>query len=222
MAPAQQPATNPGENGGHLDSRTAVQNLHANVVVNVGYQVRDHLFDGTEKFAAGASEVTEINLDPSTMGMLGMVHGREGAMASKMKTMTVHTYKYDKPGMYKMPDVDAYRKRIESGNWTCSIRVRNKSGSTDICSRVAYDHQTNEMVILAAEPQQLTFIHVSGDLSFDELNEMSGSVSHFRPHSEFTRPAPSTKLERKTTKAAERSAPPAPATPSATAPPTAK
>jgi len=140
-------------------------------------QEKDHLFDGTGKFAAGASEVAEINLDPSTMSILETYTGREAAMASKLKMITVHTYKYDKPGMYKQEDVDAFRTRIEN-NWTCSIRVRDKNESTDICSRLS--NETNDLVIMTAEPLELTFIHVSGDLSLNELQQMSGTADGLR------------------------------------------
>jgi hypothetical protein len=146
-------------------------------VITVG-QVKDDLFGDTDKFATGASDVTEINLGPKTMGMVGETHGKDGDLAKKMKTMVIHTYKYDKPGMYKMEDVEAYRKKLEDGSWSCSIHVRNSRGSTDICSRTSGDKATNEMVIMTAEPQKLTFIHMSGNMSLDELEGMSGDASH--------------------------------------------
>jgi len=165
-------------------------NLQTNVAVRVGYQenqTKDDLFAGAEKFAKGASEVTEINLDPASMGLVGMSHGREGEEARKMKTMVIHTYKYDKPGMYRMEDVDAYRKKLDSGDWHCAIHVRTTTGSTDICSRTGADKETNEMVILTAEPQKLTFIHMRGKMSLDELNNMSSGASHFRPQTGLPR-----------------------------------
>jgi hypothetical protein len=154
--------------------------LQLNVATNAGYPAKDDLFVGTEKFAQGASEVTEINLDPNTMGMVGNSHGRDGEMARKMKTMSIHSYKYDKPGMYKQEDLDAYRKKLEDGSWSCSIHTRTKTNSTDICSRTAADHETNEMVILSAEPQKLTFIHMSGKMSLGELNDMSESADSLK------------------------------------------
>jgi hypothetical protein len=143
------------------------------MAAGAGAQVKDDLFAGTEKFAKGASEVSEINLDPK---MMGMVHGGEGdsGMAHKMKFMVIHSYKYDKEGMYRLEDVEEYRKKLEDGSWSCSIRVREKSGSTDICSRTSADHESSEMVILTAEPKELTFIHMSGNMSLDELGKMHG------------------------------------------------
>jgi hypothetical protein len=136
-------------------------------------QVKDDLFAGTEKFAAGATDVTEINLGPKTMGIVGKTDGKDGDLAKKMRTMVIRTYKYDKPGMYKMEDVDVYRKKLEDGSWSCSVHVRNKTGSTEICSRTSPDQGTSEMVILTAEPQELTFIHMSGNMSLNDLQKMN-------------------------------------------------
>jgi len=141
--------------------------------VSMGPQVKDDLFAGAEKFAQGASEVSEINLDPKTMGMIG--HGKDGGLAGKMNFMVVHSYKYDKPGMYSMDDFLAYTKKLTDGSWNCYIHVRQKDGSTDICSRTASDNETNEMVILTAQPRALTFIHMSGRMSLGDLNRMSES-----------------------------------------------
>jgi hypothetical protein len=145
--------------------------------VKVKVNVKDDLFAGTEKFAQGASESTEINLDPDTMDMVGSGH-RNSELAKKMKFMTIRAYEYDKPGMYKMEDVEAYRKKLEDGTWKCSVRVREKNESTDICSRIGPDHETREMVILTAEPKELTFIHMSGNMSLDDLNKAANGLQH--------------------------------------------
>jgi hypothetical protein len=152
--------------------------LQLNVTAGIHAQVKDDLFAGAGKFAQGASEVTEINLDPSTMGMIGrgpfVDKGRDGGLASKMNFMVIRSYRYDKPGMYSMDDFDAYSKKLTDGTWNCSIHVRGKEESTDICSRTAADHESNEMVILTAQPRELTFIHLSGKMSLNDLARMSG------------------------------------------------
>ncbi len=140
-------------------------------------QVKDDLFAGTEKFAKGASDVTEINLDPKMMGMIPGGKGGVGDLAKKMRFMVIHTYEYPKAGMYNDEDVEAYRRKLQDGSWSCSIHVKDKSGTTDICSRTAPDHEGSEMVILAAEPKELTFIHMSGNVSLDDLSKMGGEMS---------------------------------------------
>ncbi len=148
-------------------------NLQANAAANAGGKTKDDLLAGTEKFAQGASSVTEINLDPTTMGMMGDQRSPIGKAASEMKLMVVHTYSYDKPGLYRMEDVDAYEKKLEDGSWSCPVVTRAKDRLAYICSRADSDHETNEMVILTAEPQKLTFIHMVGKMSLNDLTEMS-------------------------------------------------
>jgi hypothetical protein len=118
---------------------------------------KDDLFAGTSIFAKGASDVTEISMDPDS---LGMVKGKDGARAHNTILSVVHTYSYDKPGMYRMEDVETFRQKLNNGDWHCSIHVRDekKGESTDICSK----HRTDglrESAIITVEPKQLTFIH---------------------------------------------------------------
>ena len=164
--------------------------LQPAVVMNAA-QVKDDLFAGAEKFAQGASEVTEINLDPNTMSMIGRGNDmftfnkdkdKDSSTAHKMNFVVIHSYKYDKPGMYSMDEFQAYSKKLTDGSWNCSIHVRSKDGSTDICSRAAADHESNEMVILTAEPRELTFIHMSGKMSLNELSGMSRDATRLEPH----------------------------------------
>jgi uncharacterized protein DUF4252 len=147
--------------------------------LQVGAGVKDDLLAGTEKFAQGASKVTEINLNPSTMDMVGRTYGSGGDMTKKMKLMVVHTYGYDKPGMYRMEDVETYAKKLQDGSWSCPVVSREKEKDQEklsyICTKSGTD-QTNEMVVLTAEPQRLTFIHMAGTMSLNDLSHMSDSA----------------------------------------------
>lgn len=122
-----------------------------------GAPVQDDLFAGTEKFAKGASEVNEVTMDPDT---LDLVNGKDARRAHNMLLNVVRSYEYEKPGMYRQEDVEEFRKKLSTGDWHCSVHVRElKSGSsTDICSKRRTDG-LSETAIITAEPKQLTFIH---------------------------------------------------------------
>ena len=141
-------------------------------------QVKDDLFAGTEKFANGASDVTDVNLGPDMLGMVGGKHG--GDVAHKLNFMVVRTYEYPRAGMYSMADVDAYRQKLHTGNWNCFIHTRDsRSGeSTDICNRALPNGEGNEMVIMTVEPKELTFIHMSGKGSLADLGRL-GSMGGY-------------------------------------------
>jgi len=138
-------------------------------------QVKDELFAGTEKFSKDAKDVTELNLDPS---MLAMVGGTSAEAAKKMDFIVIHSYGYANAGSYNMDDVDAYRKKLADGSWNCFLHVADsKSGEkTDICVKQGADNQTNELVIVSAEPKELTFIHMKGRMSLNEMQRMSAST----------------------------------------------
>jgi hypothetical protein len=144
------------------------------VLSMMGGQVKDDLCAGTEQFAKNASDVTEVNLDPKMLGMLGKNTSND--LAHKMEFVVVHSYEYDKPGMYKMEDVEAYRKKLMDGSWNCFIHTRDKDGSTDICQRTSADNETHEMVIMTAEPKELTFVHLKGRMTVDDLRKYGGNM----------------------------------------------
>jgi hypothetical protein len=152
-------------------------------------QVKDDLFAGTEKFAQGATDVTDVNLDPE---MLGMVGGeKSGDLARKMNFIIVHSYHYPRPGMYKMEDVEPYRQKLRTGSWNCFIHVsESRTGeSTDICRHAAPNNQGNEMVIITAEPMELTFIHVSGTASLSDLGKLGAFGGGGAPNKNTQSPA---------------------------------
>lgn len=139
------------------DGVTLLQGEGAEGAQNSQPPAKDDLFAGTEVFAKGASDITEITMDPDSLDLVG---GPDEHKAHNMVLNVVRTYTYDKPGMYNMADVDAIRNKLNTGDWHCSVHVRDlKNGSgSDVCNK----HRTDgmrETAIIEVEPKQLTFIH---------------------------------------------------------------
>ncbi len=139
--------------------------------------LRDDLFAGTEKFAKGASQATEVNMDPESLDLVG---GPDSSKAHRMLLNVVHTYTYDKPGMYNVAEVEEFRRKLEGGEWHCSLHSRDlKSGqTTDICSKRRAPDMVERAIITVA-PTQLTFIHTirkangqGGSLGLDGLDTL--------------------------------------------------
>jgi len=151
-------------------------------------QVKDDLFAGTDKFAKNAKDVTELNMDPTQMAMAGNYN----PAAKKMFFMIVHTYTYDQPGMYNVADVDVYRKKLQDGTWNCFIHIvdSKKSESTDLCSKQSADGQTNDLVIMSVEAKGLTFIHMKGNMSLNDLKNAANTSAHSITRGGVYSPAP--------------------------------
>jgi len=140
-------------------------------VAQANSSVKDDLFDGTQIFEKNASNVTEITMDPNSLGMVG-------GKAHNMILNVVRTYEYDQPGMYKMEDVDVFRKKVSTGDWFCSVHTRDlkHNESTDVCSKHRTD-DLEEKAIISVEPKELTFIHTIRKRSADEHGELGEYMS---------------------------------------------
>ena len=118
---------------------------------------KDDLFAGAEVFAKGAADITEITMDPDSLGLVG---GQDKGRARNTVLQVVRTYTYDKPGMYNMSDVDAIRNKLNTGDWHCSVHIRDLKNGTgsDVCNKRRSDGM-KETAIIEVEQKQLTFIH---------------------------------------------------------------
>ena len=137
-------------------------------------QQKDDLFAGAEKFSQGAKSTTEVNLDKNMLGMVGKF-GDDGddksgtALAKKMDFVIVRSYEYAATGQYNMADVEAFRKRLEDGGWSHVVKERSATENTDVCVKAGPDGQFSELVVISAEPMELTFVHLKGHMSADDL-----------------------------------------------------
>jgi len=141
-----------------------------------GPQVKDDLFDGTEKFAKNAKESNEVNLDQNMLALAGKKGGSKGDLAKKMDFIVVRSYEYANEGDYKMSDVQEYFKKLDAAGWKHMVRTRSARESTDICVKQDAEGVTREMVVISAEPKELSFIHLKGNVSLNDLNKLGGMM----------------------------------------------
>ena len=133
-------------------------------------QQKDDLFAGTERFAVGAKDSTEVNLDKNMLVLAGSGKGgAKGDMMSKMDFVFVHSYEYAKPGSYDMKDVEAFSKRLEGNGWSHLVKERSAKESTDVCIKADREGQMTELVVIDAEPLELNFVHLKGHMSMSEM-----------------------------------------------------
>lgn len=138
-------------------------------------QQKDELFAGTEKFAQGAKSSTDVNLDKKMLGMAGKFtddNDREAAdLAKKMDFVIVHEYEYDKAGQYNLADVEEFRKRLDNDGWSHIVKEKTPTGTTDVCIKTDSSGQFSELVVIDAEPKELTFVHLKGHMSLQDLTK---------------------------------------------------
>ena len=137
-----------------------------------------------DKLAAKAKDVVDIRLDANMLRMGFKPHaGKESHTAvdvkneGKIKGGFIRSYEFEKEGEYSPADVDAVRSQLRESGWSCIINVRNnKNGeTTQICTH-STDGAGDGLVILAAEPKELTVINLVGT---GDLAELGSLGDHF-------------------------------------------
>jgi hypothetical protein len=142
-------------------------------------QSKDDLFAGTEKFAQNAKSSTEVNLDKNMLGMAGKFvddgEDKNGTdLAKKMDFVIVREYEYVKAGDYNLADVEEFRNRLDSSGWSHLVKERSATSSTDVCVKTDDDGKFSELVVIDAEPKELTFVHLKGHMSMEDLMKAGG------------------------------------------------
>ena len=145
-----------------------------------GAAQQDDVLAGVDKFAQGAKDSSEVTLDKRMLGLAGsMISGKSDAKArglmQKMDSVIVRDYEYAAPGQYKMEDVEQVRKRLDAGGWSHLVKTHSATETTDICVKTDGDGMMSELVIINAEPLELSFIHLRGHMSASDLSQMSAS-----------------------------------------------
>jgi len=147
---------------------------------------------------AKAKEATEVNLDGTAldaamkMGLQAMEKkGAKGkddmihqALAG-LKGIYVRTYQFDKPGAYTDADVDSILTQVRGKpDWSNIVSVKEKRERTEICL-MSHGDQATGLLVVAAEPQELTVVNIVGSVAVAQMKELVNSniLGYITPHS---------------------------------------
>ncbi|WP_419804564.1 DUF4252 domain-containing protein [Terriglobus sp.] len=142
-----------------------------------GAQVDDHLFDAIDKLGAKAKESNEVNLDKSMLGLAARKGGEKGELAQKLDYIVVRDYEFAREGEYSLDDLKPIFKKLDEGGWKHLVRSREQKEMTDICIKQDNEGVTKEMVIISAEPKQISLVHLKGNVSLSDMKNF-GSLMH--------------------------------------------
>jgi hypothetical protein len=135
------------------------------------------------KLAPKASENVEVNLDGNLLSMAAkFLSGKdpEEAEVKKLigdiKGIYVRSLKFDKEGEYSLSDVEAIRAQLQGPSWSKIVDVRSsKKGGDNAGVYMKTDgNQILGIVVIAAEPKELTIVNVVGAIDPEKLRELGG------------------------------------------------
>ena len=135
-----------------------------------------------ERLAAKASEVVDVNLDANMLQFAGNFLNKEKSdeaqaqkLLSSLKGLCVRSFEFDKDGQYAAEDVEALRTQLQSPLWSRMAGVRSKRNgeNVDVYFRMEKGSVTG-MAVIAAEPKELTFVHIDGFIKPEQLAGLGG------------------------------------------------
>lgn len=140
-------------------------------------QIDYSLFD---RLAEKAKESAIVNLGPDQLSLLTGTKSKEGGqelaeLAKALKGIMVRSFEFDAPGQYDPAQVRALGEKIRSsGNWSPIVSVKEKDEFTEILVRKGPDGRADGLLIIAAEPKELTFVHIDGVGDLASLAKLGG------------------------------------------------
>lgn len=152
-----------------------------------------------DKFAAKASEKVDINLEGPMLEMASKFLGNSGDEAKAkqiiqgLTAVYVKSFEFDKEGEYSESDLKALRSQLRSPEWSSVVDVREKAESVTVHMK-SDGKKTQGIVVVAAEPKELTVVQIIGSIDPATLGALSGQLGI--PKMEFgPKTAPSKKKE---------------------------
>jgi hypothetical protein len=132
-----------------------------------------------DKLATHADEVVKVTMDRKMLQFGSKFMDDEDdkeakQLISKLNGIYVRSLQFKKPGAYSDADVAPIRAQLESAEWSHIVEVNNKAEKVDIYIKTVGD-RTMGMVVLAQESTELTFVHLDGPITPDDLDELSGN-----------------------------------------------
>lgn len=136
-----------------------------------------------DKLAERATESVDVTLDQSTLqlasGFLSKDDPDEAQvkkMIGKLKGIYVRSFEFDKEGQYSMSDVQAVRTQLKGSNWARIVGVKSIKGENAEVYLLKNGDQIGGIVVLDAEPKELTIVHIDGSISPEELSRLGGHM----------------------------------------------
>jgi hypothetical protein len=136
-----------------------------------------------DKLAAKADETVEVTLDASMLKIAGQFlssSDRDEAVAKKLiaglQSVLVRSYEFSSDGQYDKADLEAVRAQVKGPAWMRIVGVTSKRDgeNVDVYFKVGSDGNLGGILVLCAEPRELTVVMVTGTLDPSQLATLGG------------------------------------------------
>ena len=130
-----------------------------------------------DALSAKAKEKAEITLEGSLLvQVLQMAPKNVQDAVANVRRVDVRHYEFANAGQYSDTDLDAVRKSVSS--WPRILNVKEEHQTVEIYM-LSQDGKPAGFLLIAAEPKELTVLHVVGSIDLASLKEVVNSTIHY-------------------------------------------
>jgi hypothetical protein len=127
--------------------------------------------------AAKAKQKAEVTLEGALLAQaLQMAPDKVKGAAANVTRVVLRHYEFDQPGQYSDTDLEAIRKQVS--NWPRLINIKDEKETVEIYM-LSQDGKPAGFLLIAAEPKELTVVHVVGSIDLASLKEVVNSSIHY-------------------------------------------
>jgi len=136
-----------------------------------------------EKLGAKAEESVDVTLSGSMLRLAARFISDKDADTANLRKLIagldgiyVRSFTFARDGEYNMADVDALRAQVQAPSWSRVVGVTSKrtNNDVDVYFKIGAGEKLGGIVIIAAEPRELTIVNIAGTIDPDQLVELSG------------------------------------------------
>ena len=135
------------------------------------------------KLAERATESVDVTLDASLLQLASEFLSKDNPdelkvkkIVAKLKGVYVRSFEFDKEGQYSMSDVEGIRTQLKAPGWSRIVGVRSIKGENSEVYLKSEGKQVAGLVVISAEPKELTIVHIDGAIDPEELSELGGHM----------------------------------------------
>lgn len=135
-----------------------------------------------DKLAAKATEVVDVTMDKAMLDFASKFLSDKDAdevqarsLIRNLKGIYVKSFEFDKPGAYSMADVESFRSQLKAPIWSRMVEARSRRDGENV--EVFFKMENGGvigMAIIAAEPNELTLVHIDGPIDPQQLGSLGG------------------------------------------------
>lgn len=135
-----------------------------------------------DHLASKAKESVEVTLDASMLQFASKFlsdkkpeEAEAKKLVSGLKQILVRSFEFDQPGQYAVADLENLRSQLRAPEWARIVNVRSKADGENVDVFVRRTgEQIGGLVVIAAEPKELTVVSIDGPIRPEDLAKLGG------------------------------------------------